>query len=256
MVANGKTAAAKRDAAAAEQRRLQPLLQRLVQRTKELQTDMEKHISRKYHMRPVHITGATATLWWTLDPPVSFHPRFRTCVSYRFAISETCEACIDLSNQKLQCINTFSDFVWSVARRIVSVFSNGVTWKFHLYKTLLKYFWIAILAIFPYRDDEICWLVEIYWTRLSPLKRQFKELPVGFMFLSIFKHLPIATKKTWPFLWWLITNYSSMVYKHLIKCFFVWADHIKLIQFSQSNTQLYELFIGSLHFPSHKGNFS
>jgi len=62
MVANGKTAAAKRDAAAAEQRRLQPLLQRLVQRTKELQTDMEKHISRKYHMRPVHITGATATL--------------------------------------------------------------------------------------------------------------------------------------------------------------------------------------------------
>ena len=62
MVANGKTAAAKRDAAAAEQRRLQPLLQRLVQRTKELQTDMEKHISRKYHMRPVHIAGATATL--------------------------------------------------------------------------------------------------------------------------------------------------------------------------------------------------
>ncbi len=199
MVANGKTAAAKRDAAAAEQRRLQPLLQRLVQRTKELQTDMEKHISRKYHMRPVHITGATATLWWTLDPPVSFHPRFRTCVSYRFAISETCEACIDLSNQKLQCINTFSDFVWSVARRIVSVFSNGVTWKFHLYKTLLKYFWIAILAIFPYRDDEICWLVEIYWTRLSPLKRQFKELPVGFMFLSIFLTFADSNKKNMAF---------------------------------------------------------
>nr|CAG4643277.1 EOG090X07S9 [Ilyocryptus agilis] len=62
MEANRVATAEKRRAAAAEQGRLQPLVKRLIERTKELQADIEQSISRKYNNRPVHITGGVTTI--------------------------------------------------------------------------------------------------------------------------------------------------------------------------------------------------
>ena len=62
MVANQKSAAEKRKATAVEQSRLQPLLKRLVEQTKQLQAQVEQQISKKYNNRPVHITGGITTL--------------------------------------------------------------------------------------------------------------------------------------------------------------------------------------------------
>ena len=52
----------RRRAAAGEHARLQPVLKRLIERTKELQAHLEQNISSKYNNRPVHITGGVATL--------------------------------------------------------------------------------------------------------------------------------------------------------------------------------------------------
>nr|XP_031838396.1 CDK5 regulatory subunit-associated protein 3 [Nomia melanderi] len=52
----------KRKNAAEEAESLQPLLQRLIQRTKELQTQIEQDISKKYKNRVVHLTGGISTL--------------------------------------------------------------------------------------------------------------------------------------------------------------------------------------------------
>lgn len=54
--------AEKRLATAAEQARHQPLLKKLIQRTKELQSDIEKAISKKYNNRSVYITGGITTI--------------------------------------------------------------------------------------------------------------------------------------------------------------------------------------------------
>nr|SVE70480.1 EOG090X07S9 [Daphnia similis]SVE71735.1 EOG090X07S9 [Daphnia similis]SVE72364.1 EOG090X07S9 [Daphnia similis] len=54
--------AERRRTAAAEQARLQPTLKKLIERTKELQADIEKNISKKYNNRPVHITGGVTSL--------------------------------------------------------------------------------------------------------------------------------------------------------------------------------------------------
>lgn len=62
MDANRAAAAERRRAAAGEQTRLTPALKRLVDKTKELQGDIEEAISKKYNNRPVHITGGVATL--------------------------------------------------------------------------------------------------------------------------------------------------------------------------------------------------
>nr|CAG4641774.1 EOG090X07S9 [Eurycercus lamellatus] len=62
MEGNGLAAAEKRRSTAAEQARLQPMLKRLIDRTKELQAQIEQSISKKYNSRPVHITGGVATL--------------------------------------------------------------------------------------------------------------------------------------------------------------------------------------------------
>nr|CAG4638515.1 EOG090X07S9 [Cyclestheria hislopi] len=62
MTANGKLAAEKRRGAAAEQSRLQPQLQLLIEKTKELQSNMERHISKKYNNRPVHIIGGISAV--------------------------------------------------------------------------------------------------------------------------------------------------------------------------------------------------
>lgn len=62
MEANRTATAEKRRAAVAEQARLQPMLKRLIERTKELQGQLELSISKKYNNRPVHITGGVAAL--------------------------------------------------------------------------------------------------------------------------------------------------------------------------------------------------
>nr|SVE89938.1 EOG090X07S9 [Daphnia sinensis] len=59
---NRTTLAERRRTAAAEQARLQPTLKKLIERTKELQADIEKNISKKYNNRPVHITGGVTSL--------------------------------------------------------------------------------------------------------------------------------------------------------------------------------------------------
>ena len=62
MQSHSKASAEKRRTTAAEQARQQPLLKRLIERTKELQGEIEKNISKKYNNRPVHITGGVAAL--------------------------------------------------------------------------------------------------------------------------------------------------------------------------------------------------
>nr|CAG4647980.1 EOG090X07S9 [Moina brachiata]SVE93064.1 EOG090X07S9 [Moina brachiata] len=62
MESNKKAVAEKRAATAAEQARLQPLLKKLIERTRELQGDIAKAISKKYNNRPVHITGGVTTI--------------------------------------------------------------------------------------------------------------------------------------------------------------------------------------------------
>lgn len=59
---NRTTLAERRRTAATEQARLQPTLKKLIERTKELQADLEKNISKKYNNRPVHITGGVTSL--------------------------------------------------------------------------------------------------------------------------------------------------------------------------------------------------
>lgn len=62
MEGNKTTLAEKRRASAVEQSRLQPALKKLIERTKELQADIEQSISKKYNNRPVHITGGVTSL--------------------------------------------------------------------------------------------------------------------------------------------------------------------------------------------------
>lgn len=62
MEANRVIIGERRRSAAAEQVRLQPTLKKLIERTKELQADIEKIISKKYNNRPVHITGGVTSL--------------------------------------------------------------------------------------------------------------------------------------------------------------------------------------------------
>lgn len=62
MDGNRVTLVEKRRAAAAEQARLQPALKRMIERTKELQAEIERNISKKYNNRPVHITGGVTSL--------------------------------------------------------------------------------------------------------------------------------------------------------------------------------------------------
>nr|SVE85551.1 EOG090X07S9 [Daphnia pulicaria] len=62
MEANRMILAERRRSAAAEQVGLQPTLKKLIERTKELQADLEKNISKKYNNRPVHITGGVTSL--------------------------------------------------------------------------------------------------------------------------------------------------------------------------------------------------
>lgn len=62
MEGNRVATVEKRRSAAADQARLQPMLKRLIERTKELQADIEGSISKKYNNRPVHITGGVTTL--------------------------------------------------------------------------------------------------------------------------------------------------------------------------------------------------
>nr|CAG4646332.1 EOG090X07S9 [Macrothrix elegans] len=62
MEANRASIVEKRRQTAAEQGRLQPLLKKLIEKTKELQADLEQNISKKYNNRPVYITGGIATL--------------------------------------------------------------------------------------------------------------------------------------------------------------------------------------------------
>nr|CAG4634845.1 EOG090X07S9 [Alona affinis] len=62
MEANRLSVAERRRAAASEHSRLQPVLKRLIERTKELQGEIEQNVSKKYNNRPVHITGGVATL--------------------------------------------------------------------------------------------------------------------------------------------------------------------------------------------------
>jgi hypothetical protein len=62
MEANRAILAERRRSAAADQARLLPTLKKLIERTKELQADMEKNISKKYNNRPVHITGGVTSL--------------------------------------------------------------------------------------------------------------------------------------------------------------------------------------------------
>lgn len=52
----------KRKAAASEQKRFHPLIKKLIEKTKELQANIEESISKKYNNRPVHITGSIASL--------------------------------------------------------------------------------------------------------------------------------------------------------------------------------------------------
>nr|CAG4637090.1 EOG090X07S9 [Ceriodaphnia reticulata]SVE72992.1 EOG090X07S9 [Ceriodaphnia reticulata] len=62
MEGNRTTLAEKRRASAAEQSRLQPALKKIIERTKELQVEIEQNISKKYNNRPVHITGGVTSL--------------------------------------------------------------------------------------------------------------------------------------------------------------------------------------------------
>lgn len=62
MEKNQASAVEKRKAAAAEQKRFHPLIKKLIERTKELQANIEETVSKKYNNRPVHITGGVASL--------------------------------------------------------------------------------------------------------------------------------------------------------------------------------------------------
>lgn len=62
IVANQTAAANKRTEAVVEQNRLEPLVKMLVESTKQLQVNIEQHISKKYNNRPVHITGGVTAL--------------------------------------------------------------------------------------------------------------------------------------------------------------------------------------------------
>lgn len=72
MENNKKMVAEKRLATAAEQARHQPLLKKLIQRTKELQSDIEKAISKKYNNRSVYITGGITTIWKKFLFPIPY----------------------------------------------------------------------------------------------------------------------------------------------------------------------------------------
>ncbi|CAL7938675.1 unnamed protein product [Xylocopa violacea] len=62
MAALQKTVREKRESAAEEINTIRPLLQLLIQRTKELQVEIEKDISKKYKNRVVHLTGGISIL--------------------------------------------------------------------------------------------------------------------------------------------------------------------------------------------------
>ena len=63
MEANRAAAVEKRKSAASEQKRFHPLIKKLVEKSKELQVNIEANVSKKYNNRPVHITGGVASLW-------------------------------------------------------------------------------------------------------------------------------------------------------------------------------------------------
>lgn len=52
----------KRSSAASEQSRLQPALKGMIERTRELQAQIEQSISKKYNNRPVHVTGGVTSI--------------------------------------------------------------------------------------------------------------------------------------------------------------------------------------------------
>ncbi|KOC65049.1 CDK5 regulatory subunit-associated protein 3, partial [Habropoda laboriosa] len=62
MITLQKTIKEKRESAADEANTIRPLLQLLIQKTKELQTEIEKDISRRYKNRVVHLTGGVNIL--------------------------------------------------------------------------------------------------------------------------------------------------------------------------------------------------
>lgn len=62
MEGNRAALVEKRRAAAVEQSRLQPTLKKMIERTKELQGEIERNISKKYNNRPVNITGGVTSL--------------------------------------------------------------------------------------------------------------------------------------------------------------------------------------------------
>ncbi|XP_017892244.1 CDK5 regulatory subunit-associated protein 3 [Ceratina calcarata] len=62
MIGLQKCTREKREKAAEEANAVRPLLQLLIQRTKELQTEIEKDISKKYKNRVVHLTGGVNVL--------------------------------------------------------------------------------------------------------------------------------------------------------------------------------------------------
>jgi len=62
MEKNQAATVEKRKAAGAEQKRFHPLIKKLIEKTKELQGNIEENISKKYNGRPVHITGGVASL--------------------------------------------------------------------------------------------------------------------------------------------------------------------------------------------------
>nr|CAG4642580.1 EOG090X07S9 [Evadne anonyx] len=62
MEKNQAATVEKRKASAAEQKRFHPLIKNLIEKTKELQANIEENVSKKYNGRPVHITGGVALI--------------------------------------------------------------------------------------------------------------------------------------------------------------------------------------------------
>lgn len=62
MIASQNTVRQKKENAAKEANTLRPLLQLIIRRTKELQSEIEQDISKRYKNRVVYLTGGTSTL--------------------------------------------------------------------------------------------------------------------------------------------------------------------------------------------------